>query len=450
MKTLPTLGLAILSAGGGRTKDLFEKVFTRVVKTPDDLRSFVTIVKSGKIAGRNGLGGMTVEPVRKYLASMSEYHALKYGSANSEGLTLRDIIRMAHPKPADAATSERFGWLTQGKEKLTDNEELNPQIRAFEALKTAATEDEQISLVKQGRLPYEVVVPSVKATTTKIWSELLRQAPYRNLLSNLVTFARHGVFTAEENVQYAVERLTNREAIRRSKVLPFRFFNAWKMYSKSEGNDLRISGAIREAVNLSFENMPTFGNATVAIGPDVSGSMSSGTLSQESSTRYIDIADIFTGALLRKIEKRTVVLPFNTGVVPTGDLSLRDVLDTAGKIVSIGGGGTAVGAPVEYLLSRKVKVDAFIGITDSEDWAYGRGYSVSGSFLELWRSYKEQVAPDAKAFLVTIAPYGDAVAPQGTQDVHFIFGWSDRVLNYIGLKLRSGLGQVEQVDQMEI
>ncbi|HEY9585270.1 MAG TPA: hypothetical protein VJJ02_01595, partial [Candidatus Paceibacterota bacterium] len=89
MKILPTLGLVILSAGGGRTKKYFEGVFARVIATPDDLRSFVEICKSGAIRGREGLGGMTVPVVRKWLCEMSEYHALKYGSAVSKGVTLR-------------------------------------------------------------------------------------------------------------------------------------------------------------------------------------------------------------------------------------------------------------------------------------------------------------------------------------------------------------------------
>jgi 60 kDa SS-A/Ro ribonucleoprotein len=94
MKALPVLGLAVLSAGGGRTRDLFESAFRRVVKTPYDLRSFVEIAVAGVLPGRKGLGGMTVNAVRGFLNGMSEYHALKYGSAASQGVTLRDAIRM--------------------------------------------------------------------------------------------------------------------------------------------------------------------------------------------------------------------------------------------------------------------------------------------------------------------------------------------------------------------
>lgn len=448
MKTLPSIGLVILSAGGGKTKSLFEQVFSRVVKTPDDLRSFVTIAISGVIPGRKGLGGLTVDPVRNFLVNMSEYHVVKYGSANSKDITLADIIRMAHPRPATHEISERFGWIVRGKAGLAKNQSLNPRIHALESLKTATTEDEQVSLITQGGLPFEVVVPSLKKTTLRIWSELLRQAPYMNLLRNLATFTRHGVFADEENVRYAVQRLTDPNAIRHSKVLPFRFFEAWKSYSKLEGQDSRLCSALRVALNLSFSNMPSFGDATVAIGTDVSGSMSQGTVSEKSTTRYIDIAGIFTGALLRQIEGRAITLPFDTNV-HTDDFSQGDVMSIAEKIVSYGGGGTALGAPIQYLLDCKVKTDIFVGITDNEDWAHGENRYASASFLDLWRRYKQEVSPNAKAFLVTIAPYRDCVVPSGTKDVHFIYGWSDRVLDYIGLKLRSGESQVEAVEQMQ-
>ena len=124
---------------------------------------------------------------------------------------------------------------------------------------------------------------------------------------------------------------------------------------------------------------------------------------------------------------------------------------SAEKVSQFGGGGTAVGAPVEYLLKRKLKVDTFIGITDNEDWAHGRGYgSCSGSFLNLWHRYRHEVAPEAQAFLVTIAPYRDAVAPSGVPGVRFIYGWSDRVPGYIAKTLTTGESQVAEIEAMAL
>lgn len=451
MKMLPTLGLVILSAGGGRTKKYFESIFDRVIRTPDDLRSFVEICKSGAIRGRKGLGGMTVPLVRKWLCEMSEYHALKYGSAVSKDVTLRDIIRMSHPTPGNPKTSEIFGWLVRGKGGFGSNTGLNPKLRALEALKLATTDDEQAALIREGRLPYEVVVPSLRATSNGVWSELLRQAPYLNLLRMLATFTRQKVFEDEANVRFACEKLTNLEAVQHSRVLPFRFFNAWKAYKGTEGHHIAIADALRQACEISFQNMPSFGNRTVVIAPDTSGSMDS-PVSDKGITRFIDIAGLFTGALLKRCEDRALVLPFDTTVHANHSLSKRDdILVTAKKVASYGGGGTAVGAPVQYLLNRKIKADVVIGITDNEDWAYGHDDNyASDSFYSLWLRYKKEVNPDAIVYLVTIASYRDAVAPTGAKGVHFIYGWSDKVLQYIGNTLEGGESQIQAVEQIEL
>lgn len=449
MKSLPILGLVVLSGGRGKTRQLFEATFPLVIKTPDDLRAFVALCVGGTIPGRKGLGGVARNAVRSWMQSLSEYHAVKYGSAASREVALRDILRLTHPYPETQTIAERFGWLVGGVEKLGSDSALNPQIRCLEALKRATAEADAIALIREGRLPYEVVVPAVKSTTPAIWAELLRQAPYFNLLRNLVTFTRHGVFADDENVRLAVAKLTNPRAVERSRVLPFRFFDAWKRYLETDGHDSRIADALRAALELSFVNMPSLGNRTVCIGADVSGSMS-GPISDKGSTRFIDICGIFTGAILRRIEGRAIPLPFDTTVHSDCGLSGRDdVLVTAEKLSRFMGGGTAVGAPVEYLLQHKLQVDAFIGITDSEDWAHGNGWSCSAGFYDLWLRYKQEVAPDAKAYLVTIAPYRDAVAPSGS-GVRCIYGWSDRVPSYIALDLASGESQVTEIERMDL
>lgn len=450
MRSVPVLGLVVLSGGAGVCKSLFERVFDQVILTPDDLREFVLISKSGKIPGRKGLGGIARIAVRKFMPGLSEYHVVKYGSANSDGVTLRDILRMTHPVPPTSIVAERFAWLVNGRKALGNDPSLNPQIRSLEALKFAPTEATQIALIREGRLPFEVVVPSLKATTPAVWEELLHQAPYFNLLRILNALTKHEVFKSEENVRYAVQRLTDPRAIERSKVLPFRFFDAWKAYTANNDSDARIADALRQALETSFVNMPTLGDRVVAIGTDVSGSMDS-CISEKSSARFIDIAGIFTGALMKRIEGRAIPLLFDTEVHTSHGLSSRDdLMVIAEKIASYRGGGTAVSAPIQHLLDRKIKTDVFVGITDNEEWAYGHGCYASDNFLNLWRRYKQEINPEAIAFLVTIAPYREAVAPSGEPGVHFIYGWNDSVLNFISLKLETGLGQVESIEAMEL
>lgn len=73
------------------------------------------------------------------------------------------------------------------------------------------------------------------------------------------------------------------------------------------------------------------------------------------------------------------------------------------------------------------------------DWGAGG----SGGFLGQWNAYRRTVNRAAKAFLVTIAPYRDYVAPTSDPGVHFIMGWSESVLRYIPMMTRGMKSQVE-------
>jgi len=463
LKKVPTIGLVALSGIRGN-KQPFLKSFAQVILIPDDLRTFVSECESGKITGRKGFGGCSVDPVRDWLNGLSEYHAVKYGSVNSKGKTLRDIIRLAHPKPATAALQERFSWLTKGWSEIgPDPSPTNPMIWGLERLKRATDEEEAIRLITDYRLPYEVVVPSVKSMTPKIWEALMKVAPYFNLLRNLNNFAKQGLFDNEANVEYVASRLTDSRAILKSKILPFRFFDAFKAYTREFGYKQKIADAISTALDLSFVNMPEFPKGTrIAVGVDVSGSMK-GPISdqgalirrrsvshrQEEGNRFIDIASIFAAAMLKKSQD-TVLLPFDDDLHIARYASSDSMMSIARKIARLGGGGTSLGLPIEHLTDRKIRADAFIGITDNEDWAYGRGYSARGSFLDAWRQYRQLVNPDAKAFLITIAPYRDAVAPKDETNVHFIYGWSEAVAEYIPRILESGSGQIEEIEGIEL
>ncbi len=239
------------------------------------------------------------------------------------------------------------------------------------------------------------------------------------------------------HADYVAARLTNAEALRKAKILPFQLYTAYQMFEVKDPAERTVADALVEAMDAAFVNLPDLGGA-VCIGPDVSGSMS-GPISRMTKVRYIDIAGIFAGALL-KANPHALVLPFENKVVSV-KLSARDSLMTnADKLAKIGGGGTAVSAPISALLDRKIKVDTFIGITDNIEWATDQ--SGRHGFLPAWYEYKDKIAPNAQAFLLTIAPYRHAVAPQDSKDIFTIYGWSDSVLAYIALTRHGLAGQV--------
>jgi 60 kDa SS-A/Ro ribonucleoprotein len=438
MRLAPIVGLVVLSAfDKSEKKTAFRKVFHHVVKTPDDLREFVAICRSKAV--RQGLGGEARDATKRWLQHMTEYHAVKYGSANSEGITLRDIIRMAHPRPVNDKQRELFGWVVKGWNDIgSEPSPTNPQVWAFEKLKRTENEAEIVSLIEKYRLTWEVVVPSVKKMTPAIWRALLKDMPYMALLRNLNTLERHGVFKSDAKtvVNEVATRLADPEQVRRSKQLPFRFFNAFKSFTGNQA----VRDALVEALEQSFVSVPELAGR-VCIANDISGSMGS-RVSDKGETRYCDIAGLLGAALFKKCDD-VVLLPFDSSVYQINVSRKSTIMDIAEK-VGLAKGGTDLSAPVNELLYSKNKVDVFIGITDNMDWA-GEG------FLTAWERYKKLVNPNAKAFLIRIDPYnGEYVAPEGYQDVHFIFGWNDSVLKYISMALQKGISQVEDIRKMDL
>jgi 60 kDa SS-A/Ro ribonucleoprotein len=434
MKMAPVVGLAILSVYDGSGKPNFWNAFDHVVRIPDDLREFVDLCCSGKI--RKGLGGVSRDAVKHWLRSMSQYHAVKYGSAKSEGVTLRDILRMSHPHPKDRAQEELFGWLVKGWDSVgAEPSPTNSLVWALEKVKRSTDEAEIIGLVQKYKLPWEVVVPSVKKMTVGIWKALLGGMPYMALLRNLATMERHGVLADKEVVKDVVERLSKPENVRKSKQLPFRFFNAFHAFNGNQA----VRDALTDALEASFENMEKL-EGRVCISNDVSGSMG-GRASNRGAARYCDIAGLFAAALFKKCDD-VVLLPFDTEVYHP-KVSRRDSVMSLAEKVGMAMGGTDLAAPINCLIDGSHKVDVFIGITDGMDWA-------DEGFLTAWKRYKK-VSPKAKAILVRIDPYaGEWNSPKGYPDVYYVMGWSDAVVKYIPLVVKGIKTQVDDVRKMDL
>lgn len=441
MRFQPIVGLAVLAK---TDHDLFRAIFSDVIRTPGDLADFVEVVRGGVLPG--GMGRMIKTAVNHWLNSMSEYHAIKY-NRGGQGYSLRDILRVSHPKPVNFKQDAIFKWLVDSKAWLADEDarERTPQIDAFERLKRVEGNQEVArALITEGRLPYEVVT-GVFRPDRETWVSLMQQMPYFALLRHLNTLQRADVLSEEANATYVAERLSNADALRKAKVLPFRVYTAYQQFTPARPTERRVQEALIDALEASMANMPNLGERVV-VAPDVSGSMS-GRISGRSVTRYIDIAGIFTAALLKSTPD-AIILPFENDVVDV-KLSARDsAITTAEKLARVGGGGTAVSAPISRLLAKRIPVDTFIGITDNVEWARD-SYGNQG-FLPTWYAYKEQVAPEAKAFLLTIAPYRHAVAPESAPDVFYTYGWNDSVLRFITMQIEGLAGQVETVRAMSL
>lgn len=487
MRLQPIMGLVYLI-----TKDakLGEKVFNSVIKTPNDLKSFVTLlplVRTGR-----GLGRAVSRNIKNYLNNLSEYHVIKYGGTpkpklkcNKCGHTtvltknivpgsrcsecyrgnlelqtywgLRDILRAVRPTPVDDAHAKMFRYLVHGFENFSVLDNLY-QVKAYETLKylterfsnNEMTNEEYVKdatrLIEIGRLPHEVVTGVVKPST-ELWTYIMRQMPLFALLRNLNTLDRHDVFNNPENVSYVAERLVNEEAIRRVMIWPNRIASAYNMFNGSSV----IKDALRDMADISLGNVPNIAGKNIVF-LDVS----------ESMTREYKMHGAMLGLAVLKFSSDSAFWCFGSRL-HYPDISLRkSILTNMDRLTGIHGGGTSTGHCLRHLLGntkyshiydRSVNesryntspqfVDNIIIFTDEQQ-------NSGAPVIKLFREYKKSVNPNVKMFIINVAPYETHIAPKEEVGIYHIFGWSDEVLRYISSVINGFDGQVESVENMEL
>ncbi|MDO3408339.1 TROVE domain-containing protein [Saccharibacillus sp. CPCC 101409] len=414
MRLQPVYGLAVLSKA---RPDLFVKVFKHVVLIPPDLTDFLTILKG---MGR-GQGGRAVKrQVASFLQEASEYWAIKYGG-RGRGYNLGDAIATAHPVPADERQQALFRYLRGHETTLAGL----PQIAAVEQLKRAGKDKERIRLIREGKLPYETVTGAVTANK-KIWEALLRQMPMFALLRHLNTFEREGLLEHPQHLRYVTERLTDAEALRKSKILPMRFATAYDQVKRSA-----LKEALAEAVDLTFASLPELPGRT-AILLDISGSMEG---------QYLRTGSVFALALYKKTGGNSIFLTFDHEVHDPKPSRTAGIMSQAARIKAKG--GTDTGLPVRYLTDLRENVDHIIMITDEQQ-------NAGSPFYKELQRYRAKINRDAKAFIVDLAPYRSAMVPQEDANTHYIYGWSDQVLSYISAAARGFDSMSAHVARMDL
>jgi len=410
MKDMPALLAAYLTVAD---PDLAIPVFGRVINSGRMLRSYVQILRSGQV-GRTSLGSRPKRLVQRWLeqASMRDLMAAATGNAPS----LADIVKMVHPKPADAARKAFYGWLIG---RPYDVAALPAEIAAFEAWKS----DMSLSLPP---VPFEWL--TTFPLTAEQWAELSTRMGWQALRMNLNTLARKGAFGVDGVSNAVAVRLADRDALRAVRPMPYQLMVA--LGQVDAGVPLKVQAALEEALELSFRGVPKV-PGRVVVCPDVSGSMSSPVTGYRkgasSKVRCIDVAALVAAAMLRT-NRETRVLPFEQQVVPLKLEAHARLAVNAAKLAGVGGGGTNVSAPLAMLNAEKATVDLVVIVSDNESWVDATRSGATATMRE-WEKLKRR-NPAAKLVCVDVQPYGTTQAT-GRADILNVGGFSDAVFDTI-------------------
>lgn len=420
MRSQPIFGLAKLFSMKGtaeevaKRREIASSIFGKVIQTPNDLADFITLAKKD---GCSLNGRKIKKTINNWIeTNFSEYWAIKYGSGNKE-VSLRSILRHFHPQH-----KELFRYLRAKKNGYNVDFTGLPQIMAFEDLKKATTDEQKIEAITRGKLPHEVAT-SFAGSSQSIWNSIVPNLPIMALLKNLATLERHDV--ANSNKNYILKRLSNKESIERSQILPYRFLEAEKHV-----NSAWIKDALRDALELSFVNIPNI-SGTTAVCLDISGSMQGD---------YLQKSAIFAIALMKKAELNGHFILFDTSAEEKS-VSMRDSILTQASTICARG-GTNTSCPIELLIQKKYKVDNIIMITDEQQ-------NSGNLFYRSILNYRSLINRNSKVFVVDISPYSGGSLPSDMKNAYYIHGWSDQVLKFISMASNGWTSMVEYVRGLE-
>lgn len=428
MKDMPALLLAVLST---KSPEYLRRVFDRVIDNGRMLRTFVQIVRSGAV-GRKSLGSAPKALVQQWLSSAAERRLIEATVGTDPSLA--DIVRMVHPKPNDSVREAFYAWLL-GKPYAVES--LPRKLQEYVVYKEDRSQD-------LPDVPFQML--TALGLGRDEWAKVARRGNWHMVRMNLNTFARHGVFEIEGMAQVVADKLRDRVAIEKARVLPYQLLAAYR--ATGANIPMEVREALQDAMEIALTNIGTF-NGRVVVCPDVSGSMSSAVTGMRrgatSAVRCIDVAGLVAAAVART-NRDVLVLPFETRVREIA-LNMRDsVMTNAEKLAAIAGGGTNCSAPLAWLNERRERADLVIYVSDNESWVDARKAGPT-EMMRQWGAFKARNGA-AKLVCIDIQPHGTSQAPERA-DVLNVGGFSDEVFDVVNAFAAGTLAPGHWIERIE-
>jgi precorrin-6B methylase 2 len=367
-----------------------------VVERPDDITEILACYL-------NMFGKPIPNALKKALATaMNKFDAYGFKKYNGGNKTIKfkDVLKLTHAKPKDSTQEKIFNQI------LNDN---------LPAIKTWQTE------------------VSAKGNKEETWEDLIEnnKLGYMASLRNL----RNIVKTNPQNVDKVYNLLTNKEAVLKSKQLPFRFFVAYKELQNLQNAGTKVFDTLETAIEYSVENMQKIPGTTV-IAIDTSGSMNS-RISENSEIICCDIARLLA-VLATKVCDNAIIYTFNSHLRKQPISTKSGIIETAMKI-PFDGGSTYLQLPLQEMINNRIKADRLITISDNMI-----NFNWSNTCEHLAAEYRRKVNSELWVHAIDLQGYGTQQFDGARTNI--IAGWSEKVLDFISLAETDRAKQVEMIE----
>ena len=416
----PLFALAMAATYGHLgTRALAFGYLSQMARTGSQLQMFVDYIGTMRGWGRSlrrAVGNWYLSKDIK----QTVYQAVKYRQRYS--WTHRDLLRKAHPKAGSGALNDLFAWITKGT--LPPPDENFALIDAYEQAKTADP-TALASLIRAHDMTWEMM-PSEQLDKPEVWEALAEHMPLTALIRNLATLTRLGVIAPMKSA-WVCERLNaigNPLTEDFTRIHPIAVLSALLTYRSGKsvrgGNTWtpvpQVIDALDKAFERSFDTAPQT-NQRFYLGIDVSGSMGGGTVAGVPGLTPRMAAAAMAMAIARR-EPNYYIAGFTSGghgypaSFMRGEAAMAPLTITAAdslasavrKTQVLDFGGTDCALPMLDALGKKIPVDVFVILTDSETWA-GPIHPA-----EALRKYRQEMGIPAKLVVVAMVANGFTIA----------------------------------------
>ena len=471
MKDMPAALLVELS---NRDTEMLHQVFDRVVDNGRMLRTMFQMVRSGQF-GRRGLSSSLKRAFQRWFNEASVQKLLSASIGNNP--SLRDILRLARPRPKDNMRRALFGWLTGSEVRKwapATVADLPREVRALMAFRNARTQQEQSSIIEDVSIRWDLLADAALGPAT--WAAMARQMGPQALRMNLNTLQRHGVFQRknaglitqiaqaigiqkcqEDMTEYVARKLSDVDGIIRSRQFPYQFMAAYLNANRNIPD--AVVAALHQAAEIACGQIPVL-PGPVVIGLDVSGSMNSAVTGQRgrsstSKMRCIDVAALFASAILRS-NPDSILIPFDTKSYRVEFHPGDSVLRLANRLANYGGGGTNCALPLTAANSTysSRRFAGVIIVSDNQSWQ-GSGLMGSTGMMSEWNWFvdnqrKLDSEANPKLVCIDIQPYKSTQVPERS-DILNIGGFSDAVFKVVSSYLSGESSRfVKEIEAIEL
>ena len=434
----PDTAIFVLALAAAKGDDATRKAALAAVpsalKTGTQLLKFVDTVNELRGWGR-GLKKAIQLWFKGRKAETLALQLVKY--KQREGWSMKDVLRLAKPVPADDVQGKLFGWTAKkdnaawakapvapgdkaldfvwaaeqasGLKLVAENADT-AEAKAILAEANQASVKKLVDLIVTYRLPREAL-PTEALNRAEVWEALLQEMPMTAMIRNLGTMSKIGLLKPLSDAEKLVAgRLTDAARLRGAKVHPIQVLSALRTYSSGRGVrsaatwtvSNKIVESLDEAFELSFGAVEPAGTRHL-LGLDVSGSMTGGEIAGVPGLTP-NVASAALAIVTARTEPWTAIMGFDEGIRELGVTAKDSIVDATKKVSAINGGGTDAALPMIWALQNKIQVDTFVVLTDSETWA-GKIQPVQA--LE---KYRQATGIGAKLIVVGMTSTGFTIA----------------------------------------